>query len=152
GLTEQDLAALEESGKVSKSPDFNSLADLIGLQSGKLKAIGEGWTPAEKDLSLWRELRPMTTDSGGMAVNCYLVWDEVSREAALFDTGWDFEPIGELIQKNELQLRHLFITHTHEDHIAALGAVRAKFPKARVHSNSKQAPVDQRLRLNEFIH
>jgi len=24
-----------------------------------------------------------------MAVNCYLVWDEVSREAALFDTGWN---------------------------------------------------------------
>jgi glyoxylase-like metal-dependent hydrolase (beta-lactamase superfamily II) len=87
-----------------------------------------------------------------MAVNCYLVWDEVSREAALFDTGWEAPPILRLLQENQLQLRHVFITHSHEDHIAALDDLRAKFPKARLHSNSKTAPVDQRNRPNDFIH
>ncbi|HWH69638.1 MAG TPA: MBL fold metallo-hydrolase, partial [Candidatus Sulfotelmatobacter sp.] len=56
-----------------------------------------------------------------------------------------------LIAENELQLRHLFITHGHTDHVAALEAVREQFPKARVHSGSRSAPVDQRNRPNECV-
>ena len=58
----------------------------------------------------------------------------------------------DLITKNELELRHLFLTHTHEDHIAAMDAVRKLYPKIRVHSNAQDAPVDQRNRPNDFIH
>jgi hydroxyacylglutathione hydrolase len=107
--------------------------------------------PSDKDVGAWRELRCLTTSDGDMAVNCYVAWDEVSRDAALFDTGWDAEPIAQLMAANQLQLRHIFITHTHEDHVAALGAVRQKFPKARIHSSAKSAPVDQRNRANDFI-
>jgi glyoxylase-like metal-dependent hydrolase (beta-lactamase superfamily II) len=81
-----------------------------------------------------------------------LVWDEVSLEAAVFDTGWDAAPIIGLIAQEQLQLRHLFITHGHEDHIAAVGEIREKFPKVRIHSSSKQAPVEQRNRANDFVH
>jgi glyoxylase-like metal-dependent hydrolase (beta-lactamase superfamily II) len=152
GLTETELGALEESGQVTKQPNLAALAQLVGLHPDKLEGIAGGWLPSVKDLSIWRELRCITTDTGGMAVNCYLVWDEVSREAALFDTGWEAEPVAELIAQNGLQLRHIFITHSHEDHVAALDDVRAKFPKARLHSGSKSAPVDQRNRPNDFIH
>jgi glyoxylase-like metal-dependent hydrolase (beta-lactamase superfamily II) len=152
GLGERDLAALEESGRLSRSIDFQALAKIIGLNGSKLEAIAKGWLPAEKDLGVWRELRPLTSDSGGMAVNCYLAWDEVSREAALFDTGWESAPIVKLINENQLQLRHIFITHSHEDHIAALPPIRQQFPKARLHSSSRNAPVDQRNRPNDFIH
>src|ERR1017187_6135825 len=88
GLTETELAALEESGQITKKPNLAALAELVGLHRGKLEAIASGWLPSKKDLGAWRELRCITTTAGGMAVNCYLVWDEVSREAALFDTGW----------------------------------------------------------------
>ena len=57
-----------------------------------------------------------------------------------------------LIEENQLQLRHLFLTHTHEDHIAGLGGIREKFPKVRLHSSAKSAPVEQRNRANDFIH
>jgi hydroxyacylglutathione hydrolase len=87
-----------------------------------------------------------------LAVNCYLIWDEVSREAAVFDTGWEAAPALTIIEENQLLLRHIFITHTHEDHVAALGDLRQKFPKVRIHSSSKHAPVDQRNRANDFIH
>ncbi len=152
GLTEAELTALEASGEIKKKPDFAALAKLIGLDPGKLQGIADGWLPAEKDLSAWRELRCITTTAGGMAVNCYLVWDEVSREAALFDTGWDAQPVLDLIAADQLQLRHVFITHAHEDHVAALGAIRGQFPKVHLHSTSKSAPVDQRNRPNDFIH
>jgi glyoxylase-like metal-dependent hydrolase (beta-lactamase superfamily II) len=97
-------------------------------------------------------LRQISTTSGGNTVNCFLVWDEVTREAALFDTGWEAAPVLRLLEENGLDLRHLFITHLHEDHVAALGPIREKFPKAHLHTNSKTAPVQQRNRPNDFIH
>ena len=88
-----------------------------------------------------------------MAVNCYLVWDEVSREAALFDTGWEAGPVADA---DRARTSSSFATSSsrirHEDHVAALGELREKFPKARLHSGSKGAPVDQRNRPNDFIH
>jgi glyoxylase-like metal-dependent hydrolase (beta-lactamase superfamily II) len=152
GLTETELAELEESGRVAKRVDYSALAPLLGLNGGKLEALAQGWLPTVQDLSRWRELRWLTTQAGGMAVNCYLCWDEVSRDAALFDTGWEAEPLLGLIQENQLQLRHIFLTHGHEDHVAALGPLRERCPKARLHSGSKSAPVEQRFRANEFIH
>jgi|ERR1044071_845789 glyoxylase-like metal-dependent hydrolase (beta-lactamase superfamily II) len=152
GLSEAELGALEESGQVKKQPDYAKLAVLIGLNAAKLESIAQGWQPSQKDLGRWPELRPLTTAGDGITVNCYLIWDEVSREAALFDTGWDATPALELISENNVQLKHLFITHSHPDHIAGVGAVREKFPKVRVHSSSKNAPVDQRNRPNDFIH
>jgi glyoxylase-like metal-dependent hydrolase (beta-lactamase superfamily II) len=152
GLSAAELAALEQSGEITRRPNFVALANLLGLNSTKLEGFANGWRPAEKDLSIWRELRPFTTSAQNVTVNCYLIWDEVSREAALFDTGWDAQPILKTIGENQLVLRHVFITHTHEDHIAALGGVREKFPKVRLHSSSKNAPVDQRNRANDFIH
>jgi glyoxylase-like metal-dependent hydrolase (beta-lactamase superfamily II) len=152
GLTETELAALEESGQTTKKPNLAALAELIGLHPAKLEAIASGWLPSEKDLSVWQQLRCITTTAGGMAVNCYLVWDEVSREAALFDTGWEAGPAVKLLVDNQLQLRHVFITHSHEDHVAALGDLREKFPKSRLHSGLKGGPVDQRNRPSDFIH
>ncbi len=152
GLTEAELAELEETGQVPKKPNLAALAGRVGLQPGKLEGIAQGWLPSPKDLSIWRELRCVSNDAGGMAVNCFLVWDEVSREAALFDTGWEPGPITRMITDNQLQLRHIFLTHTHEDHVAALGELRQQFPKARVHSSSRSAPVDQRNRANDFSH
>jgi hydroxyacylglutathione hydrolase len=152
GLSEAELGALEESGHCAGQPDFRKLAGAIGLDGGKLEAVAGGWLPAEQDLSRWRELRRITTTEGGMAVNCYLVWDEVSREAALFDTGWIAKPILDLIAGNELQPKHLFITHGHRDHVAAVADIRGAFPKIRLHTSAANAPVDQRNRANDFIH
>jgi glyoxylase-like metal-dependent hydrolase (beta-lactamase superfamily II) len=132
--------------------NFQGLAASIGLNGGKLERISKGWLPAVPDLSLWRELRQITTAANGLIVHCYLVWDEVSRDAALFDTGWDAAPILKLIDENGLALRHLFLTHMHQDHVAAMGDIRAKFPKAHLHTNSTTAPPQNRNRANDFIH
>jgi hydroxyacylglutathione hydrolase len=150
-LSETELAALEESGQATRIPNLAPLAALLGLHPAKLESIANGWQPSEKDLSLWCELRPISTTAKGETVNCYLVWDEVSREAALFDTGWDAQPILQLLTDNQLQLRYIFMTHTHEDHIAALSQVREQFSKVRLRSSSKNAPVDQRNRANDFL-
>jgi glyoxylase-like metal-dependent hydrolase (beta-lactamase superfamily II) len=81
-----------------------------------------------------------------------LVWDEVTREAALLDTGWDARPIFDLLAENDLRLKHLFLTHTHEDHVAAMGTIREKVPQLHLHTNAKTAPPQHRNRPNDFIH
>ena len=53
--------------------------------------------------------------------NCYLVYDEVSREAAVIDPGfyWDEEKrkFSEFVQANNLKVKYLLCTHLHFDHI-----------------------------------
>ena len=151
GLSVAELAQLEDAGGTSKVADFSAIAPLIGLNGTKLKHIADGWLPGNIDTSVWREVRQITTTQR-LSVNCYLVWDEVTREAALFDTGWELGPIEKLVEQNQLDLKHLFITHTHEDHIAALAPLRQRFPKVRLHSSAKSAPPEQRNRANDFIH
>ena len=152
GLSETELSAVEETGVPSKKINFTTLAPLIGLNTAKLAGIANGWLPSPKDLSAWHELRVFTTAAEGLTVNCYLVWDEVTRDAALFDTGLDAKPILDCIAAEQLQLRHVFITHSHWDHVEALPPIRAAWPKARLHSGSKKAPVDQRNKNSEIIH
>ncbi len=144
-LTETELAALEESGQWSGPPlPWDALAPLIGLDAMKLKNIAAGWQPAASDLARWRELRQFTTSDGGMAVNCFLIWDVETRAAALFDTGWSAAEVLTTIAKNQLALCHLFITHTHQDHIAAVAEVRRAFPEVTLHNDAKNplAPAD----------
>jgi glyoxylase-like metal-dependent hydrolase (beta-lactamase superfamily II) len=152
GISETELSALEESGKTTAKINFSKLAPLIGLNPQKLEVIANDWLPAKKDLSIWREIRVFTTSGEGLTVNCYLVWDEVTRDAALFDTGLDAKPILDTIAAEQLQLRHIFITHSHWDHVEALPKIREAWPKARLHSGSKNAPVDQRNKTAEIVH
>jgi len=152
GLAEAELTALEDSGIIGKRPNFAALAGLIELNAGKLERLAAGWLPGENDMSTWRELRMFPTHAEGMTVNAYLVWDEVTREAAAFDTGWDARPILKTIEDNQLLLRHVFVTHSHHDHVAGLGKLRDAYPKVKLHSSSKHAPVDQRNKPNEIIH
>jgi hydroxyacylglutathione hydrolase len=152
-ISEDELAVLEATGKISGKINFAVLAPLIGLNAAKLEGIAKGWLPSTKDLSIWREIRVITTNGDdGLAVNCFLVWDEVTREAALFDTGLDAKPVLDCIAENQLVLKYVFITHSHWDHVEALPKIREAWPKARIRSSSKNAPVDQRNKNAEIVH
>jgi glyoxylase-like metal-dependent hydrolase (beta-lactamase superfamily II) len=153
GISESELLSLEKSGSVGNLKiNFARLGKAIGLNPQKLEAIAKGWLPGQKDLSIWRELRTFATKDDDLTVNAYLVWDEVTRDAAVFDTGVDATPILNCITENQLTLRHIFITHSHWDHVEALPKIREAWPKAKVHTSSKNAPVDQRNKINEIVH
>jgi glyoxylase-like metal-dependent hydrolase (beta-lactamase superfamily II) len=55
-----------------------------------------------------------------MTVNSYLVWDGRARIAAAFDTGSDCGAVLDLVRTQRLRLQMIFLTHTHDDHVADL--------------------------------
>jgi hydroxyacylglutathione hydrolase len=152
GVPEDVYAALEASGRWDGQLALDRLAARLGLDATKLEGVARGWEPAPVELGRWRELRRLTTGDSSFTVNCYLLWDEATREAALFDTGLNAEAVLEVIGAERLQLRHIFITHSHYDHVEALGPIRQRQPQARVHSSSAHAPLEQRNRPTDFVH
>lgn len=56
---------------------------------------------------------------GDMGVNCYVVWDEQTREALIIDPGADAESIKDILRKKRLSAKFIINTHGHIDHIGA---------------------------------
>jgi len=146
GLSEADYEAMESTGKAPAGTRFGPLGDLLTIGGARVEAQSHGWLPAPVDLTAWQALEMITTAGDGMTVNAYLAWDPDTKKAVLFDTGFEAGPILSLIQDHALHLEHILITHSHADHVAALGDLRKAFPNARVHSGSRQAPADQQLK------
>jgi len=62
---------------------------------------------------------------GDLACNCYIVGDDVSKQAILIDPGDEPERILEVLGRHELQLTAIVATHAHFDHVLAAEAIRA---------------------------
>jgi glyoxylase-like metal-dependent hydrolase (beta-lactamase superfamily II) len=56
-----------------------------------------------------------------MANFVYLLGCPETRDAAVVDPAWDVPAILRLAKENDLQIRHVLITHGHPDHINGLG-------------------------------
>ena len=73
---------------------------------------------------------------GPIQENGYIVVDQVSRQALIFDPGDEAERLIDWIREQELVPLAILLTHTHSDHIGALDAVRDTFNiEVYVHEN-----------------
>lgn len=151
GLPEDLYTQLEETGTAPADTQFVPLGELLTLSGPRLEGLSRGWLPAAVDLTRWQGLEVLSTTGEGMTVNAYLAWDPESRSAALFDTGFEDAPIVEFLARHQLNLTHIFITHSHPDHVAALAPLRGRYPSARVHSGSTLVPAEQRLVPGEVV-
>jgi len=61
---------------------------------------------------------------GPLQVNCYIAYDEDTREAMIIDPGDDAEDILGVIQLHGLLPRLIVCTHGHFDHIGAVAAIK----------------------------
>jgi len=94
------------------------VAPLFKLGADRLVAIGKGeWHPGTSHPA---NLDRVTTAFHGGTVNAYVIWDPASKEAAFFDTGMDAGPLLQIVRDRQLVPKYLFLTHTHQDHIAEL--------------------------------
>jgi len=72
----------------------------------------------------------------GMAVFCYLVVDESTKEAVLIDPAGDFERIFEKIDKHNAKIKYIINTHGHYDHTSGNNYIMEKTKaKLLIHKN-----------------
>lgn len=62
---------------------------------------------------------------GPLQCNCSIIGDETSREAMVIDPGDDIADVLALIQKHNLQVKQIVITHAHIDHVGGAMKLRA---------------------------
>jgi glyoxylase-like metal-dependent hydrolase (beta-lactamase superfamily II) len=74
------------------------------------------------------------TNTGGIAsTNCYLIADEKSRQAVLFDApDHTVGPLLDEAQKRGWDVIGLWLTHGHFDHVAEHEVVTKRFPNAKI--------------------
>ena len=144
GLTELQLQEWETEGMIEVSVNVTALAERLGLDAAKALRVAAGWVPQIVGITRWSELRVVTTEEG-FEVNSFMAWDADLRVAAIFDTGWYADDLFCIADENELMVRHLFITHMHGDHVAAIGDVRKHWPDIELHSNNSGAPERSRV-------
>lgn len=63
---------------------------------------------------------------GVYGVNCYVLGDDKTSEAAVIDPGGEAEKIIKVLEDNELQLKYIILTHGHGDHIGGLQELSEK--------------------------
>ena len=92
-------------------------------------------------------------NTGGIAAtNCFLVADEESKEAVLFDAPNDTTaPLLDEAVKRKLKLKGLWLTHGHFDHVADHKVVTDRFPDARVLIHALDEPKLERPGAQSFI-
>jgi glyoxylase-like metal-dependent hydrolase (beta-lactamase superfamily II) len=64
--------------------------------------------------------------------NTYVVADELGGHAVMIDAGGPVAPLLEYLQRGQLALTHVLLTHHHHDHVAELDTVRERFPDVPV--------------------
>ncbi|MBV9297762.1 MAG: MBL fold metallo-hydrolase, partial [Verrucomicrobia bacterium] len=101
------------------------IAEALGLGPNALTAsYAKSWYPTDvPEIDGTKQFNSPLID---MTVNAYLVWDPENKEAAVFDTGADATELLAFIDSTRLSVKYLFLTHTHQDHVADLGAIAKK--------------------------
>lgn len=118
-----DLAAVKAGQPLDAV--LRRLARHLRLSPGKLEELAhKRWYPEQPVFS--RGFAAFNTTYGDMTVNSYLVWDPRERTAAAFDTGATAQGMLDVIHAEGLNLRYIFLTHTHEDHVADLARLAAE--------------------------
>ena len=56
-------------------------------------------------------------ETGPLMVNCYIVADEETKEAAVFDPAGNVDRILKVLADDQLKVKYIINTHTHWDHV-----------------------------------
>jgi glyoxylase-like metal-dependent hydrolase (beta-lactamase superfamily II) len=148
-VSEADLAAVK-----AGQPLFAVLrrvARHLRLSPDALEALAKkSWYPQQPIFPAG--FAAFSTPHEDMMVNSYLIWDARTKIAAAFDTGSSCVPMLDLLRAEKLRLDYIFITHTHDDHIADLARFAAE-TKAQVWASELEpAPLAGARTFKENAH
>lgn len=120
GLSAGDVTILERGGRLPTKGEIEALAAALHLRTAPLLHIVlDRWMPAPP-----RAAGPVETvmgDINGYAVKGYVVYD--SGEALFVDTAYNEEAMLEVLERKNLTLKAVCLTHGHSDHAGGLDVI-----------------------------
>ncbi|MGB0334846.1 MAG: MBL fold metallo-hydrolase [Opitutales bacterium] len=118
------------------------IAPLLGLNADKLVFLAEGtWRPKAVKLP-GLEMMNMPFPWAGYpnaSVNAYVIWNQLTKEGVAFDAGAEAAPILKCLDAKAINLKALFLTHTHPDHVGGCEAMKVALPRLRVFTSAGEA-------------
>lgn len=110
-------------GEFCDEPALIKVAKALHLDPQALTmSASRVWNP--RPLSL-EGVAQCNTPYRDMRVNAFLIWDPASKEGAAFDTGTDSSLLINKADDLGVTIRQIFLTHTHNDHIADLDRLKS---------------------------
>lgn len=148
-ISATDLAAVKAGTPID--PVIRRVARHLKLSANALEALAhKTWYPQQPNFPAG--FAAFNTPHQDMTVNSYLVWDARTKIAAAFDTGANCQAMLDVLHAEGLTLRYIFITHTHDDHIADLPKLAGE-TKAEVWSSELEpAPITGAKTFKENAH
>jgi hydroxyacylglutathione hydrolase len=121
GLTRIEVTQLEAYAKKPSLDESDRFADLLQLNPSRLRKIAEqAYFPSPAPSKLIKNVVEVVGHIGSYEVKGYLAVDLKSRIAAMIDTANNPDGMMNCLVQNGWQLKHIFLTHTHQDHIGGL--------------------------------
>lgn len=106
-------------------PALLRLAARLRLGGPQLLALARGAFRPPEEPGI-EGLFACSTPFGAGLVNAALVWDPVSKKAAVFDSGGDADPLLDEASRRGLAIGAVFITHTHGDHVFEIDRIASR--------------------------
>lgn len=88
----------------------------------------------------------------GDATNCYIVFDEETKETMVIDPAGDVDKIIEIINILKGNVKYIYLTHCHGDHIGGVTELKEKKGgKIIIHRNDAEGLNDVNINLTHII-
>ena len=109
---------------------ISKIAPVLKLDNEKLLiSARKEWLPEPRELV---GVKQFVSDFGSMTVNSYVVFEQNSKRAWIFDTGTECDSLISFIEEEGLKVDSILLTHTHRDHIFCLDELKNHFSEAGV--------------------
>ncbi|MBI3595086.1 MAG: MBL fold metallo-hydrolase [Nitrospirae bacterium] len=121
GMTKLEVTQLEAYAKNPSPQECNLFAELLHLTPSRLlKIVTREYFPSPVPSAAVKNVLTLVGHIGTYEVKGYLVVDLGSRDAVMIDTANNPEGMLEALSHHGWNLKHIFLTHTHQDHIGGL--------------------------------
>ena len=88
----------------------------------------------------------------GDDTNCYIIFDEESKEVMVIDPAGDVDKISEMIDILDGKLKYIYLTHCHGDHIAGVTELKNRCGgKILIHRQDSEGLNDVNINLSGYI-
>lgn len=87
---------------------------------------------------------------GPIQTNCYFLYREDTKECLIIDPGYEADKIEAYVQKKQLHVAGILLTHGHFDHITAADEVRKKF-QTKIYASGKEKELMADPRMNASV-